>query len=97
MKDLYISIAALVGIEKAQADKLLLLVDTFDGRVRTKFTDLKEPLADAVRGNMSLLAYKYSSADLGPSSGGKEMHVFQRYVKSSPHSSEHLKLSKLRW
>ena len=58
--------------------KVLLIVEIFNGKVHTKFTDAKEPLADGMRGSMTLLAYKYLSADEGPSSGGKELHVFQR-------------------
>ena len=77
---MYSSIAKLCGVDPEQAEKLLLLVETSDGRIKQKFTDLKEPLADAIRprSTSTLLAYKYPSPDLGPSSGGKEMHVFQR-------------------
>ena len=40
--------------------------------------DIGEPLADGIRGNVTLLAYRYPSSKVGPASGGKELHVFQR-------------------
>lgn len=57
---------------------VLLLVEIFSGKVHTKFTDAREPLADGIRGSMTLLAYRYPSSAFGPASGGKELHVFQR-------------------
>ena len=78
VKDLYAGLAKMCGLVTDEPEKVLLLVEAYDGRVRTKFTDLKEALADAFRGNIAIVAYKYPSAHCGPLSGGKEMHVFQR-------------------
>ena len=84
IKDLYVGIAKLCGINSERPEKLLLLVETYDGRVKQKFVDLSEALADAIRGTMTLLAYKYSKPEEGPSSNGKEIHIFQRYAHLFP-------------
>ena len=76
--DLYKALAKVSGIEAEQPEKLLLLVEIYSGRVHQKFVDMGEPLADGIRGNVTLLAYRYPSSEVGPASGGKELHVFQR-------------------
>ena len=63
---------------------LLLLVEISLSQVHRMFTEMKDRLADVIQRH-SLLAYKYSSIDEGPASGGKELHVFQRHVFDLPH------------
>ena len=76
--DLYRALAKVCSIEAERPENLLLLVEIFSGRVHQKFVDMGEPLADGIRGNVTLLAYRYPSSEVGPASGGKELHVFQR-------------------
>ena len=75
--DLYKALAQACGVPAEQPNSVLLLVDIYQGQVYRKYTDLQEPLADAIR-QESLLAYKYACSAKGPASGGKELHVFQR-------------------
>lgn len=75
--DLYKALAKAVGISAAKPDSVLLLVEIWQGTVFRKYTDLQGLLADAIHGQ-SLLAYRYATDANGPSSGGKELHVFQR-------------------
>lgn len=75
--DLYRGLAQMCGAPSGPPESVLLLVEISQGQVYRKYTELQEPLADAIC-RQPLLAYKYADADAGPTSGGKELHVFQR-------------------
>lgn len=76
--DLYAALAKMCGVQGVDPASVLLLVEIYNGKVHQKFTDMKETLADGIRGRITLLTYLYPSPDVGPASGGKELHVFQR-------------------
>lgn len=75
--DLYKALAEACSLSAAKPEHVLLLVEIVQGQVNRKYTDLQEPLADAIC-RQSLLAYHYPTDAAGPASGGKELHVFQR-------------------
>lgn len=75
--DLYKALAEACGVSALEPNNVLLLVEIVQGLVNRKYTDLQEPLADAIC-RQSLLAYQYATDAKGPASGGKELHVFQR-------------------
>ena len=82
---MYNALAKACGVTSGKPEDLLLLVEIRNGLVNCKYTELKDPLADAIH-RQSLLAYKYGSSGEGPASGGKELHVFQRQGSLSSNS-----------
>ena len=76
--DVYKALGKVCGIDK-KPETVLALVDVFNGRVHEKFYKLDQPMTD-LRNNVTLVAYRYPSAELGPESGFKELHIFQRYI-----------------
>lgn len=84
--DLYKALAKACGVASENPSDLLLLVEISLAQVHRMFTEMKDRLADVIQRH-SLLAYKYSSVEEGPASGGKELHVFQRHVFIRPLSS----------
>jgi hypothetical protein len=84
--DLYKALAKVCQVEAEAPTSVLLLVEIYNGKIHRKYMDMSEALADQIRSGDTLLAYKYPSPEIGPSSGGTEFHVFQRSVFASPSS-----------
>ncbi len=76
--DLYKALARVCNVEEDPPSALLLLVEIYGGKIHRKYTEMSELLAEQIRSNDTLLAYKYPSRETGPASGGTEFHVFQR-------------------